>query len=155
MRLYLVQHGKAMSKGEDPRRPLTNEGRHEAGKVARFIAPLNLEIGELWHSGKPRAEQTAAIYANVVAADTGPTAREGLAPDDDAALLCDELTAASDDVMIVGHMPFLAKLAALLLTGHESPLAVAFRNAGIVCLGRTEDSRWQLEWAVTPDLLPE
>ena len=155
MRLYLVQHSKATPKEHDPRRPLTDEGRHEAARMACFIARLNLKIGELCHSGKPRAEQTAEIYAGAVALGNRPTAREGLAPNDNVALLRDELAVASEDVMIVGHMPFVARLATLLLTGYESPPVIAFKNAGIVCLGRTEDGRWQVEWVVTPDMLLE
>ena len=153
MRLYLVQHGKATSKHEDPERPLTEEGRREAREIARFIKPLGLAVGRMWHSGKTRAAQTADIYAQVISAAEGPIARDGLAPNDNVALLRDELAVATDDTMIVGHMPFVSKLATLLLTGYESPPTVAFRNAGVVCLERTPDSRWQVEWIMTPDLL--
>jgi len=151
--LYLVQHAKAVSKNQDPRRPLSEEGRAEARKVARFVAPLNLAVECLWHSGKTRAQQTADMYAEVFRVGDGPTARDGLAPNDNVALLRDELAVATDTTMIVGHMPFVSKLAALLLTGYESAPVVAFKNAGIVCLGRTEDNRWLIEWIVTPDLL--
>lgn len=156
MKLYLVQHGKAMSKAQDSQRPLTDEGRREAEEVARFVAPLGLRIGRLWHSGKLRAAQTAEIYTQAVTADGRPVAREGLAPGDNVALLRDDLAVATDDTMIVGHLPFVAKLAALLLTGHETPSVVTFKHAGIVCLGRTDDppaGQWQVEWIVTPDLL--
>jgi phosphohistidine phosphatase len=155
MRLYLVQHGKAMPKEQDPQRPLTDEGRREAARVAHFIAPLGLKVDELCHSGKARAEQTAEIYAEAMTICNGPTARMGLAPNDNVAPLRDELAVAPEDVMIVGHMPFVAKLATLLLTGYESPPVIAFKNAGIVCLGRTDDSRWQVQWVVTPEVLTE
>jgi phosphohistidine phosphatase len=155
MRLYLVQHGKATTKEEDPERPLTDLGRQETRKVARFIKPLGLSIDQLWHSGKPRAEQTAEIYAGAVTVADGPTARKGLAPDDYVAPLRDELAVTSDDTMIVGHMPFVSRLATLLLTGYESPPVVTFVNAGIVCLERTGDSRWQVQWSITPDLIAE
>ncbi|MBN1360073.1 MAG: phosphohistidine phosphatase SixA [Sedimentisphaerales bacterium] len=155
MRLYLVQHGKAMFKTEDPERHLTAEGQQEARRVARFVAPLGLRVGSLWHSGKPRAAQTAEIYAETIPTEEGPTAREGLAPEDNVALLRDELAVATEDIMIVGHMPFVAKLATLLLTGYETPAVIDFQKAGIVCLGRTDDNRWQVEWIVTPELLPE
>ena len=153
MRLYLVQHGKATSKHEHPERPLTTQGRREAQEIARFIQPLELVVGRMWHSGKTRAAQTADIYAEVLTVAEGPTARDGLAPDDIVAPLRDELAVATDDTMIVGHMPFVSKLATLLLTGYESPPAVAFKNAGIVCLERTPDNRWQVEWVVKPALL--
>ena len=155
MKLYLIQHGKATPKEQDPLRPLTEEGRREARKVADFVGPLGLTIAQLWHSGKTRAEQTAEIYASALTVAEGPAAREGLAPNDNVALLRDELAVTSGATMIVGHMPFVSRLATLLLTGYESPPVVTFVNAGIVCLERTDDNRWQLEWSVTPDLLPE
>jgi len=155
MKLYLVQHAKAMPKEQDPKRPLTREGRSEAEKIAHFLRPLGLRIDQLWHSGKTRAAQTAEIYANALTLGAEPTARAGLAPNDSVALLRDELAVATDETMIVGHMPFVSKLATLLLTGYDSPPVVAFANTGVVCLDRTADSRWQVEWIVTPDLLPK
>jgi phosphohistidine phosphatase len=55
--------------------------------------------------------------------------------------------------MSVGHLPFLNKLASLLLTGCESADAVAFKNAGIVALSRNEGNNWQIDWMVTPEIL--
>jgi phosphohistidine phosphatase len=55
--------------------------------------------------------------------------------------------------MIVGHMPFVSKLASLLLTGSESSGTVAFRQSGIVCLNYSDENQWQLSWMITPDLL--
>ncbi len=34
MELYLVQHGEAKSKAEDPQRPLTQRGREDVARVA-------------------------------------------------------------------------------------------------------------------------
>jgi len=155
MHLYLVQHGKATPKEQDPERPLTPEGRAEAKKMARFLRPLKPNVDCLWHSGKLRARQTAKVLADALAGDADPAAREGLAPNDNVALLRDEMAVATDDTMIVGHMPFVSRLATLLLTGYESPPAVTFANAAVVCLQRTADGRWQVEWIVTPKLICE
>ena len=153
MKLYLVQHAKATSKEVDPDRSLTEEGLRDIQKVAVFIKHLNLGVDYLWHSGKKRAEQTAEVLAEVVKASKGVTAREGLAPNDDVTALANELAAATEDIAIVGHLPFLAKLASLLLTGSESANTVAFKNAGIVCLTRSDENQWQIDWMVTPELL--
>ena len=155
MRLYLVQHGQATSKEENPDRPLTDVGRREARAVAEFVRPLGLRVDRLWHSGKTRAKQTAEIFARAVKVGEGPSAQQGLEPDDYVTPLRDELGATSDDTLIVGHMPFVSRLAALLLTGFESPPVVTFVNAGLVCLERTGDNRWQVEWIITPDLLSD
>lgn len=153
MRLYLVQHAKATAKEDAPERPLTQLGRQEATKIAGFLAPLALKVDQLWHSGKLRAEQTAEIYAGVLTVADGPAARDGLAPNDNVRMRRDELAVTSGDTMIVGHMPFVSRLATMLLTGYESPPVVSFVNAGIVCLERTDDGRWQLAWSITPNLL--
>ena len=153
MRLYLVQHAKAASKDADPERSLTEEGRQEMRKVAGFMRPLNLSVDYLWHSGKKRAVQTSDILAEVVRTRQDAAARDGLGPNDDAAALAEELASAEGNIMIVGHQPFLGKLASLLVTGSEQANAVAFRNAGIVCLARLNGRQWQVEWIVTPELI--
>ena len=153
MKLYLVQHAKATSKQADPQRPLTEEGRHDMHRVAAFIKPLNLCVDYLWHSGKRRAEQTAELLAEVIKINKTQTARDGLGPNDDVTALRNELVSGQQDIMIVGHLPFLGKLASLLLTGSESTDTVAFKNGGIVCLTRCEENQWQIDWMITPEFL--
>jgi len=153
MKLYLVQHAKAASKLEDPQRSLTEEGRRDMQKVAAFVRPLKLSVDYLWHSGKKRAAQTAEFLVEAVEVGEGGIARDGLGPNDDVAMLKNELVSAQQDIMIVGHMPFLSKLTSLLLTGSESANTVALKNGSIVCLSRSEENYWQLDWMVTPELL--
>ena len=163
MNLYLVQHGKAFAKDADPDRSLTQEGRAEVEKIASFIEPLNLCVDCVWHSGKTRAVQTAEILARVLKADKGLVQRDGLGPNDNVGNLKNELDTLDRDVMIVGHLPFLSKLAAALITGDESAGVVAFKNAGVVCISRGLPRRgdgtagdpnlWQLAWLINPELL--
>lgn len=158
MKLYLVQHAKAASEQVDPQRPLTEEGRSDIQKVAAFIKPLNLCVDYLWHSGKKRSVQTAEVLAEVVKVNKAVNARDGLGPNDNVTALKDELVSAGGDIMLVGHLPFLSKLASLLLAmpqvaGAESANTVAFKNAGIVALARSDKNQWQLDWIITPELL--
>ncbi len=153
MKLFLVQHAKAASKEVDPDRPLTVEGRLDIRKVAAFIEPLNLAVDNLWHSGKNRALQTAEILAKVITVENEMAAHDGLAPNDDILAIKDSIVFAGQDIMIVGHLPFVAKLASLLLTGSESSGSVAFRQGGIVCLSCEDDNRWQINWMIIPELL--
>ena len=153
MRLYLVQHAKAASKEVDPARPITEEGRRDIQKVAEFIKPLNLSVDYLWHSGKTRAQQTAEVLAEVVEVGKEMAAQVGLAPNDDVEAVKDEIVSANRDIMIVGHLPFLSKLASLLLAGSESSNAVAFKNGCILCLDYSGDNQWQLHWMIVPALL--
>lgn len=152
MKLYLVQHAKAASKELDPQRGLTEEGRGETERIAGFIKPLNLRVDYLWHSGKRRAEQTAEILVGVVEAKT-VAVHDGLGPNDDVKPFEDEIASADGDVMVVGHLPFLGKLASLLLTSLESANMIMFKNGGIVCLSYSDENQWQIDWAVTPELI--
>jgi len=153
MRLYLVQHAEAASKEVDPERPLTEEGRRDVNKVAAFIKPLNLSVDYLWHSGKKRAEQTAEVLSEAVEIRKEMLAHEDLTPNDDVQAIRDEIVSAQQDIVLVGHLPFLAKLASLLLTGSESANAVAFKQGSVVCLESTEDNSWHVNWMITPELL--
>jgi phosphohistidine phosphatase len=153
MKLYLVQHAKALPADVHPERPLSDQGRREVQKVADLLRPLNLVVDDLWHSGKTRAAQTAEILTGAFAVGTAPMPRSGLAPNDDVASLVPELDARQQDLMIVGHMPFVARLASLLLTGRDSTFPVAFKNAGVVCLSRIDPGRWQVEWILTPQII--
>jgi phosphohistidine phosphatase len=153
MKLYLIQHAKAASKEEDPQRALTEEGVRDIQKVAAFIKPLNLSVDYLWHSGKKRTQQTAGFLAEVVTIKKENTASDGLAPNDSAMALKNEIMLEQKDIMIVGHLPFLPKLVSLLLTGRNSSETVAFRNAGIVCVDCFDDNQWRLDWMIIPEIL--
>ena len=154
MRLYLVQHGEAKSKDADPDRHLTDKGVRDVEKIAAFLKPLGLRVNAVWHSGKARAAQTADILASALAITEGVIQRDGLAPNDPIAPVREELMQAAANLMIVGHMPFLSKLASALVAGSESADAVAFRQGGVVCLERFEDGAWGVAWMMVPELLP-
>jgi len=153
MKLYLVQHGEALSKEQNPDRPLSDKGRADLAVAARFIKPLKVEVDYLWHSRKSRAIETAQILAQALEVNKGIVERDGLDPNDDILALEQELSGTYGDVMIVGHMPFLGKLAAQLLAGSEEAATVRFRQGGIVCLIYDKEAGWQVEWMVTPDIL--
>jgi phosphohistidine phosphatase len=153
MRLYLVQHGQAKSKDEDPDRHLTDTGTLEVEKMATFLKPLEIMVEALWHSGKARAAQTAEILATGVTAKQGPVRHDGLAPKDDVVAIAEEISRLKKDIFIVGHLPFLSKLASLLLCDDASNEVIGFQYSGVVCLEQNEDKTWVLHWMVTPDLL--
>jgi phosphohistidine phosphatase len=153
MKLYLVQHGEAEPESVDPSRPLTEQGRQNVWRVATFAARLGLEeVHQIRHSGKTRAEQTASILGEALRPPGSVIAVPGLAPKDDVKPIAKALAAESQPVMLVGHLPFLAHLAGLLLTGNVDRLVVQFRNAGIVCLVREGDA-WQVLWILTPEMI--
>jgi phosphohistidine phosphatase len=53
----------------------------------------------------------------------------------------------------VGHLPFLSRLASLLLVGDPERTLVRFRMGGIVCLtGGPSTGGWIVAWMLTPEL---
>jgi len=155
MRLYLVQHGEAKSEEVDPDRPLTENGARRARQLAAFLRPLKLSLRAVYHSGKTRAEQTARILASALETARGLVQREGLGPKDPIRSVKDELAHAREDLMIVGHLPFLGKLASALLAGDESADLIAFHYGAVLCLERGEDGAWRARWMLVPDIVPD
>jgi phosphohistidine phosphatase len=153
MRVYLVQHGESRPEEEDPQRSLTDEGVRNVQNIARFLRPLGLKLETIWHSGKHRAQQTAEILAGAVSASQGILQRNGLAPKDPVAPVKQAIEESVGDLMIVGHLPFLGKLAALLVADSEETEVVAFRFGCVVCVERVEDGAWKLAWMIVPALL--
>jgi phosphohistidine phosphatase len=153
MRVYLIQHGEAKAKEEDPARSLTDRGAADTQKVAAFVKPLGLHVRAIWQSGKMRAAQTAEAFAGAVTADEGVVQRDGMAPKDDVGPVRKAIERSEGDLMLVGHMPFMAKLAGRLLAGKESARPVAFQNAGVACIERSAAGAWQVRWILTPESL--
>ncbi|UCG52098.1 MAG: phosphohistidine phosphatase SixA [Candidatus Latescibacterota bacterium] len=152
MNLYLVQHGQAKSDAEDPARPLTHEGVKAVERVAAWIAKAGVSVTEIRHSGKKRAEQTAGVFARHLLPVKGLKAHTGLSPKDDVRPLADALKEHRDSIMVVGHLPFLNRLAGLLIAGDPDREVVRFENGGVVCLvGEGVD--WRVAWISTPNLL--
>jgi len=146
-----VQHGEAEPESVNPARPLTEQGRRTAEQVAAFAARMGLQVHQIRHSGKTRAEQTASILGEALSPLGGVVAVPGLAPNDDVHPVANALAAESQPVILVGHLPFLARLAGLLLTGDADRPVVQFHNAGIVCLVREKDV-WHVAWILTPEM---
>ena len=152
MKLYVVQHAKAVEKEVDAERALSAEGKQDIGRVAAFVKGQNLSIERIWHSGKFRAAQTAEALAKAVRAGKVEE-REGLKPNDSVQKVANELGASEASTMLVGHMPFVSRLASALLSGSEKAEVVKFRQGCVVCLGRGEDGKWAVEWMVIPEIL--
>ena len=153
MRLYLVQHGEAKTKDVDPERRLTDNGVRDVEKMAAFVRPLGLRVKAVWHSGKRRAAQTADILGAALIAAESVVQRDGLAPNHPVGPVRDELAQAAEDLMIVGHLPFLARLSSALVAGSESADVVAFQQGGVLCVERGDGGVLRVRWMVIPELL--
>ncbi|MBN2050438.1 MAG: phosphohistidine phosphatase SixA [Spirochaetales bacterium] len=152
MRVYLIQHGQAKSKEEDPRRGLTDLGIQTTRRQAELFAETNPVIHVIWHSGKQRALQTAEIFAEALGIPQRILEHTGLNPDDPPMPLAQELSSSHHDIMVVGHLPFLSRLAGVLLSCKEDTEPITFTNSAVICLSRT-DSTWKVDWVLPPELI--
>ncbi len=153
MRVYLVQHADAVPAEDNPDRPLSDKGRTDVQRVASFLA-RSVRVGRVVHSPKTRARDTAVLLAQVL----GPggaveEAVSGLAPNDATDGLAEAIAGWSEDVIVVGHLPFMGRLASRLVAGSEEANVAAFQPGTVVCLERADDGGWTLAWMVRPELL--
>lgn len=155
MKLYLARHGEALSVSEYKERPLTAKGQQEVTTIAKFLRRNNIIVDEIYHSGKLRAEQTAATLATGIISN--PTIRSfpGLLPDDPVKPIAVYCNHWQEDVMIVGHLPFLACLVSELLFDRGDRPCVDFNTGSILCLDRLAIFHWSLTWFVSPHLLTD
>jgi len=159
MDIYLMQHGSALDKEADPERHLSEEGRNAVRLVARRAAELGLELGPIYHSGKARARESAEILAQALSRGEQIDFLAGLNPKDPVAPFLDWLQQRAAEgvaaLTLVGHLPSLDRLAALLVTGNENQPVVAFENAGLVKLTPDPDleQRYRVRWILDPGLV--
>jgi len=151
--LYLVQHGQAKAETEDPERPLTDQGVDDVTRMARHaVERLGVRPARIVHSGKTRARQTAEIWCQLLGDDAEEV--DALAPNDDPRAWAERLAGATDDdLMLVGHLPHLARLAALVLTGDTDHPPIKFQPGGLVAL-ESADAGWQVALVLPPNALP-
>jgi len=152
MKLFLVQHGEAKPQSEDPARSLSEKGRKEVEKVAGAADKLGMKPDSIFHSGKLRAGETAGIIARVLES-AKPEAVSGLSPNDDVETWAKKISLLDEDMALVGHLPFMDRLASLLLCGNERSSVVRFRYGAIVCIERDPEGGWHLEWIIAPDMV--
>lgn len=150
MKLYLIQHGLALSEEKDSRKPLSSEGRDTTQKIGNFLKTKGVEVECIWHSEKLRAIQTAQIISESISCDRTEK-RKDLNPLDPLDKFYTEFLKMNRDLMIVGHLPFLQKLASLLLTGSDNFELVSFRYSAVLCLEYRE--KWKIAWFITPELI--
>ncbi len=152
MFLYLVQHAEALSKEEDHSRSLSDKGVEDIKKVAAFISKQNINVKRILHSGKKRSLQTAQILSGYIESDKLYSETEGLAPNDNPGIWFELISKMKDNIMLVGHLPHLAKLLSLLLFGDEKKI-VNFETGSVTCLKGSEDGSWAIEWIIKPGMI--
>jgi phosphohistidine phosphatase len=129
--LFLVHHADAVDPSLDPQRPLTERGQGHAHRLATHAAERGVKPAVIWHSGKLRARQTAEHFWRACNPLAEFSAARNLQPGDPPQWAVDAVTGETRDVMLVGHMPHIARLLALLT---ETAPTAPFPLHGLVVL---------------------
>lgn len=148
MSMFFVQHGIALDKSVDVDRPLSEQGKQNVKKIANHFAKQDLNIKQIFHSGKSRSAQTARLFATIL---NIPKVQQHdlLSPNDDVNQLISLL---GDNCMYVGHLPHMGKMVSRLLCGNENTKVVQYENAAVVCINRNEEG-YHLNWMLKPSML--
>jgi phosphohistidine phosphatase len=167
MELYLVRHGEAFAKADDAQRPLTDVGREHARRVALAARAAGVEVLSIACSGKLRARQTAELLAAELSPPGGVIdLGDQLDPEADPEVLRTVLEEEGGPtferlsggkpgaLMLVGHLPYLARLTSLLMAGTDAAASVELSPAALVHLRRAGSGGWSLAAQVSPAFLP-
>ena len=153
MFLYLVQHAEAKREEEDPGRDLTEKGRQDIESVAHLLKRLNVQVRRIFHSGKTRAHSTANVLARHLKPPAGVSEAPGLAPLDNPEIWVGRIVKMDEDFLLVGHLPHLGRLAAILMCGDKEKSVINFQMGGAVRLRRMETGQWAVDWMVVPEII--
>ncbi len=157
MEIYLVRHGSAYEKGEDPERHLNKDGIDQCHLTGRALKKLDIQFDLIVSSPKARARQTAEIIAEEVGYLTEEIKiTEALVP---TALPKEAITYLNDfadvkRVMLAGHLPLLGYLTSELLI-RKSQISFYF-EPGAVCHVYAEQLHafaGHFRWFLTPEHL--
>jgi phosphohistidine phosphatase len=152
MSLFLVQHGKSLPQDLDPEKGLSEKGITEVTRIADVAKGYKVQVYGINHSGKTRARQTAEIFASALQPKESIQAKNGLKPLDDVTAIAKTINN-QDNLMLVGHLPFMERLTSHLITGSIEKPVFKFQNGGIVCLDIDPDTQsWIIKWALMPNI---
>lgn len=153
MKVYLVRHGDYVMDTTQQLDVLTEQGIAEVNAIVNMLKPLNIHVANIFYSNKNRAQQTAELLSQGISSGTLPTIRQGLNPNDDVSMIASEISAVDEDWMLVGHLPFMGRLASQLILGNENKEIIAFLPGTMACLEQIDTERWVINWVLSPNLL--
>ena len=152
MALYLIQHGKSLPKDQDPDQGLSEDGTIETKHIANLAQDYGVSVSQIRHSVKTRARQTAEILARALKPQNDIREISGIKPMDDVAA-CAAKIDPDENVMLVGHLPFMERITSYLITGSIDQPVIKFQNSGIVCLDKDPETQsWVIKWTLMPNI---
>ncbi len=132
--------------------PLSEQGKTDVTRMADFLSSNPIAVSNIFHSEKKRALQTAELISRGFNSKHPLQLHEGLNPNDDIATLMDSVLEWDEDILIVGHLPYLSKLASKLIVNDEYKEILSFKTGTLACLERIEQTRFSINWVLEPSL---
>ena len=160
MNLFLMRHGIAVERGTagydlDADRPLTPKGERRLERIADAMEAMDLSFDLILSSPYVRAQQTAEIISRALGLKKKLEFSGDLAPGEEARALLVSLNKRDprpDNVLLVGHEPYLSELISTLTCG-DVRMLIDFKKGGL-CKLETETLRHgrcaTLAWLLTP-----
>ena len=160
MNLYLLRHGIAAEPGtpgfeNDADRPLIPKGERRLRAAAAAMKKMELSFDLILSSPFVRAGQTAEIVARELKLKKRLQFSDTLACGGSPKNLIGHLAGldpAPENVLLVGHEPYLSRLISVLVSGDENA-AVEMKKGGLCKLDAIELDYGQcarLIWLLTP-----
>ncbi|MCK4390690.1 MAG: phosphohistidine phosphatase SixA [Desulfobacterales bacterium] len=154
MEIYLMQHGPALPKEQDPEEGLNPEGEARIRASGQALKKMGVAFDVILSSPKKRSRQTAAIVAEAVGFPAEKIVEtkkvKAMTPPEETVQALSELLGA-ERVLIAGHLPSVAEVASFLLT--EGSRAIVQFEMGGCCLIDVEQlptHSGRLRWYLTP-----
>ena len=157
MEIYLMQHGPALPKEQDPEEGLSPDGEARIHWSGKALKKMGIDFDVILSSPKKRSKQTASIIAeelgitpeNIVETENV----KAMAPPEETIKMLSELSD-KEKILIAGHLPSVAEIASFLLT-EGSKAAIEFENGGCcrIDVDNLPTNSGHLRWYITPDQL--
>jgi len=150
MKIYLVRHGDALPTEINQENPLSPQGSENIEKIAKYLAKRSFPLTTILHSQKLRAKQTAEIFREYLTPETPLEEHRHLNPNDRIDAIATRVEAEFEDLMVIGHLPFLSKLTGYLVVGDEDQILINYQPGTVACL-EAIDGNWVIRWVVGLD----
>lgn len=150
MKLLLMRHGKYTDATIDPELGLSDAGKVEIERLAKELSSQGVSFSQVFHSEKKRARETAEIMARFIAPGVSVTTHKHIKPNDDPAILLEEISLWHEDTLVASHLPFVPSLLARLTSNASAISQIGFEPGTIVSLSKSDENNWQIDWVAAP-----
>ena len=157
MEIYLMQHGSALPKEQDPEEGLSPDGKARIHASGKALKKMGITFDVILSSPKKRSKQTASIVAEELGFPPDKIietekVKAMTHPEETIKTLAEYV--GNRRILIAGHLPSVAEVASFLLT-EGSKTTIEFERGGC-CRIDVEDlptHSGHLRWYLTPEQL--